>query len=143
MKYFTFFIAAIMLLMAFKISEIEKRDKVKTKVIYPKLRIWTSPTGGEEPEFNSPSFEWPSKKKAIYDIRLSTSKDFNVNLIEKERIPFAIFNPHKQLGEGTWYWQYKTNEGKWNPVDSFTISPTTPKFKTPIFCKFNICPSLL
>jgi len=131
MKYFSFFIASIMLLMAFKISEIEKREKVNIKVIYHKLRIWTSPSGGEEPEFNSPSFEWPSKKKAIYDIRLSTSKGFNVNLIEKERIPFAIFNPHKQLGEGTWYWQYKTNERKWNPVDSFTISPTTPKFKTP------------
>jgi len=131
MKYLIFIIVSLFVLMAFKVSEIEKEEKADPKVIYPKLRIWITPSGGEEPEFNSPSFEWPSKKKANYGIRISSSKDFNTNLIEKAGIPFAIFNPHKQLDEGMWYWQYKVNDGKWNPVDSFAISPATPKFKTP------------
>ena len=76
---------------------------------YPKIRIWTSPSKGEEPRFNSPSFQWPSTKKATYSVRLSSSKDFSSQLIEKSGIPFAMFNPHTQLANGKWYWQYKTN----------------------------------
>ena len=43
---------------------------------YPKIRIRTSPSTGEEPQFNSPSFQWPSKKNASYNIRISSSKNF-------------------------------------------------------------------
>lgn len=131
MKYLIYFIASFFTLMAFKTSENEKEEKVNAKVIYPKIRIWTSPSHGEEPEFNSPSFQWPSKKNATYSVRLSSSKDFSKIWIEKEGIPFAIFNPHKKLEEGKWYWQYKVNDGKWNAIDSFSILPTTPKFVTP------------
>ena len=79
---------------------------------YPKIRIWTSPSKGEEPRFNSPSFQWPSTKKATYSVRVSTSKDFGSNLIEKQGIPFAMFNPHIQLKQGKWYWQF-------NPLAQF------------------------
>ena len=104
---------------------------VNCAVIYPKFRTWTSPSGGEEPEFNSPSFEWPSGKKAKYDVRLSSSMNFSQNLIEKNEIPFAIFNPHKKLSEGTWYWQYRESGKDWNPIDSFKITSTTKEFTTP------------
>jgi hypothetical protein len=98
---------------------------------YPKFRIWTSPSKGEEPRFNSPSLQWPSTKKASYSVRVSSSKDFGSNLIEKQGIPFAMFNPHTQLKNGKWYWQFKTNDGAWNAIDSFVISPTTRNFLTP------------
>ena len=98
---------------------------------YPKIRIWASPSKGEEPRFNSPSLQWPSTKKATYSVRVSASKDFGSNLIEKQGIPFAIFNPHTQLKQGKWYWQFKTNDGAWNAIDSFVISPTTRSFPTP------------
>jgi hypothetical protein len=104
---------------------------VNCEVVYPKFRTWSSPSGGEEPEFNSPSFEWPSNKKAKYDVRLSTTKDFSENLIEKKEIPFAIFNPHKKLSEGTWYWQYRESDQDWNPVDSFQITSNTRVFIAP------------
>lgn len=131
MKYLIFFIGSIFILMAFNSSEIRKDEKEFPEVIYPKIRIWTSPSHGEEPAFNSPSFQWPSKKKASYSFRLSTSKDFNRDLIEKNEIQFAIFNPHKTLKTGKWYWQYKVNNGKWNPIDSFFITGSTLKFETP------------
>lgn len=99
--------------------------------IYPKIRIWTTPSMGEEPKFNSPSFQWPTKKKASYNIRISTSKDFTKEVIEKYNIPYAIFNPHKKLAPGTWYWQYGVNDAKWNPIDSFTIKSSTRIFETP------------
>lgn len=104
---------------------------VTSKMIYPKYRIWTTPSGGEEPAFNSPSFEWPTGRKAKYDVRLSSTIDFSENLIEKSEIPFAIFNPHQKLGEGIWYWQYRVSGKEWNPVDSFQITSATKEFVTP------------
>jgi hypothetical protein len=51
-------------------------SNLKDKEIYTVTRITTSPSKGETPKFNSPSFQWPSKKKATYSIRISTSKIF-------------------------------------------------------------------
>ena len=98
---------------------------------YPKFRIWTSPSRGEQPRFNSPSLQWPSIKKALYSVRLSSSNSFSKGVIEKYGLPYAIFNPHKQLANGKWYWQFKTNDGSWNAIDSFVITPSTRIFPTP------------
>lgn len=110
-------------------------DGVKTvtsSMIYPKYRVWTSPSNGEEPAFNSPSFEWPAaQKRTKYDIRLSSKSDFSENLIEKEEIPFAIFNPHQKLNRGIWYWQYRELGKEWNALDSFKITAATREFLTP------------
>ncbi|TNF42296.1 MAG: DUF4962 domain-containing protein [Bacteroidetes bacterium] len=127
----TFLIVALLMHTSSHIFGEEKGEKDFPEVIYPRYRVWTTPSAGEEPEFNSPSFEWPSKKRAKYSVRLSSSKDFSTDLIEKDEIPFAIFNPHKILDEGKWFWQYKTEGGKWNEIDSFLITSSTPKFATP------------
>jgi hypothetical protein len=131
----TILVAALLMLFSFQISANGKEEKAFPEVIYPIIRIWTSPSNGEEPAFNSPVFQWPSKKKASYSFRLSTSKYFNRDLIEKSKIQYAIFNPHKTLNAGKWYWQYKIDNGNWNPVDSFVITGTTPKLETPEFEK--------
>lgn len=112
-------------------QNVAELSKVSTTAIYPKIRIWTTPSMGEEPRFNSPSFQWPTKKKASYSIRISSSRNFAKEVIEKHGIPFAIFNPHKRLAPGIWYWQYSVNDEKWNPVDSFTIKSSTRIFETP------------
>jgi len=104
---------------------------VHSAVIYPKIRVWTSPANGEETALNPPSLQWPSKKKAKYSVRLSTSKEFNKNLIEKSGIPYAIFNPHRKLDEGIWYWQYKANSNEWSKVDSFRVGKSSRIFTTP------------
>lgn len=105
-------------------------NNLKGKEIYPTIRNTTSPSNGESPKFNSPSFQWPSKKNATYSIRISTSKKFDQALIEKNKITFALFNPHQQLTEGKWYWQYKINQENWNPIDSFDINASTRIFPT-------------
>lgn len=105
-------------------------SNLKEKEIYTVTRNTTSPSNGESPKFNSPSFQWPSKKNAIYSIRISTSKKFDEALIEKNKIGFALFNPHRQLTQGKWYWQYKINQENWNPIDSFVILTSTRIFPT-------------
>ena len=105
-------------------------NNLKGKEIYPTIRNTTSPSNGESPKFNSPSFQWPSKKNATYSIRISTSKKFDQALIEKNKIAFALFNPHQQLTQGKWYWQYKINQENWNPIDSFDINTSTRIFPT-------------
>ena len=106
--------------------------KVTSSMIYPKYRVWASPSGGEEPAFNSPSLEWPTgKKRTKYDIRLSSNIDFSQDLIEKKEIPFAIFNPHQKLNRGIWFWQYRESGKEWNAIDSFKITAATREFVTP------------
>lgn len=105
-------------------------SNLRQKEIYTVTRNTTSPSNGESPKFNSPSFQWPSKKNASYSIRISTSKKFDQALIEKANIAFAIFNPHQQLSQGKWYWQYKINQENWNPIDSFDINTSTRIFPT-------------
>ena len=105
-------------------------SNLKQKKIYTVTRNTPSPSNGESPKFNSPSFQWPSKKNATYRIRISTSKKFDHALIEKANIAFAIFNPHQQLSQGKWYWQYKINQENWNPIDSFDIDTSTRIFPT-------------
>ena len=110
-----------------KIAYKNSRDKE----IYPSIRNATSPSKGENPKFNSPSFQWPSKKKYTYSIRISNSKNFDASVIEKNNIEYAIFNPHQTLGVGKWYWQYKWNDGNWNALDSFDINSYTRIYPTP------------
>ena len=105
-------------------------NNLKDKEIYPTIRNTTSPSNGESTKFNSPSFQWPSKKNASYSVRISTTKNFDQALIEKNKIEFALFNPHQQLTIGKWYWQYKINQENWNPIDSFEINPSTRIFPT-------------
>ena len=103
---------------------------LREKEIYTVTRNTTSPSNGESPKFNSPSFQWPAKKNATYSIRISTAKNFDQSLIEKNKIAFALFNPHQQLTQGKWYWQYKINQENWNPIDSFDINTSTRIFPT-------------
>jgi hypothetical protein len=100
-------------------------------VIYPKYRVWTSPNAGETAESNPPSFQWPASKNVTYHVQLSPKSDFSGPLIEKEGIPFGMYNPHQKLTTGTWYWRYREGEGKWNNLDSFDISSSSEVFVTP------------
>jgi hypothetical protein len=101
------------------------------KVVHPKMRLWASPSGGIEAKYNPPSLLWPVQANACYSVRLSQSADFTGAVIQKDKIPFAIFNKHKQLDPGLWHWQYKTNNGAWSARQSFVITAQTPAFVTP------------
>ncbi len=100
-------------------------------VVYPKYRKWNSPACGEEPKFNSPSFEWPAEKGASYELQFSTEKDFSRNLFHISDIRFGIFNLHRVLSEGIYYWRVRPDDKLWGEIDSFKITANTPVFDTP------------
>ncbi|UBM58699.1 DUF4962 domain-containing protein [Marinilongibacter aquaticus] len=102
----------------------------EVSVIYPKNRIWAEPSGGEMAISNSPSLQWPTKKNVTYQVRLSNSSDFQENLIEKKGLIYGIFNPHRQMQVGTWYWQYKPENGEWSGLNHFRISERSYDFQS-------------
>ena len=104
--------------------------EVKAKVIYPKSREWASPSGGMEAKFNPPSMVWPVVKDSKYSVRLSQDPHFKEGVLLRENIPYAMFNAHKKLAEGTWYWQVKDNIG-WSTTKTFAIGKKTKNFLTP------------
>ncbi|MCO5235969.1 MAG: DUF4962 domain-containing protein [Chitinophagaceae bacterium] len=83
---------------------------------------------GQEVAFNAPVLRWPvQKRKSVkYDVRVSDNISFSsgTNLGE-EGIAWAMYNPHRSLKPGKWYWQYRVSGGKWSDTFSFTVTPSS------------------
>lgn len=115
--------------------------RVDAKVIHPKSREWMSPDGGISARFNPPSLLWPVAKTADYSVRLSHQKDFSGVVIHQEGLAYAMFNPHQKLGQGTWYWQYRSDLDPWSATAAFTIDENTVDFVTPdVFSFLSMIP---
>lgn len=112
-------------------THINAEIKVNAKVIYPKSRVWMSPAGGITTQFNPPSLLWPIVKNADYTIRLSQNGDFTSDVIIKEGLPFAMFNPHQKLANGLWYWQVKSGDENWSEMAEFMMEDNATEFVTP------------
>tara|TARA_S200000501_G_scaffold342976_1_gene353530 strand:- start:718 stop:3306 length:2589 start_codon:yes stop_codon:yes gene_type:complete len=102
-------------------------------MVYPKYRRWMSPDNGDTTRFKSPSFQWPSRKKEIFELRIAKNKAFTKELIEIKNIPFSMYNVHKRLSNGTWYWKYKSQNSAWSEIATFNISDTSIDFVPPPF----------
>ena len=131
-------------------SDINRQEKygVDPFVINPVFRINPKPANNAEIKINPPFFLIPLvnerksfkdgipeiKDPTFYSFRLSQDENFRSNksitLIDS---PWAIFNPHKKLENGTWYWQYKSNKSEWSETLKFQVSENMPVFETPTF----------
>ena len=82
----------------------------------------------------------PSMKQSDYlQFNLSQDKNFKGdNDILSKPVPWCMFNPHKILDTGLWYWRFRSvsktgEEMPWSKTYSFTIEESTPRFATPSF----------
>jgi len=117
-------------------------------VLNPIFRINPKPLDGDTVKTNPPVFLVPliEEKKyftggvpsvdnpTLYSFLLSRHHDFpELETIHAREREWAIFNPHKKLKSGTWFWKYRTNKTEWSPVFSFTITNSTRSAETPSF----------
>ena len=82
------------------------------------------------------------KQSDFLQFNLSKSKDFtDESTILSKPSPWCMFNPHKILENGTWYWRVRSvnkagKEFPWSKTYSFTVSDDVPQFVTPPFSVF-------
>ena len=110
---------------------------IDLKAIHPDMRDRAEPAGGKRVETNPPSFLWPiSTGKVRYAIRLSQNARFPKRLtITADDLQWAIFNPHRKLAGGSWYWQYGVSRSgrsmKWSKTFQFEVSRSARSLVTP------------
>ncbi|MBO9153476.1 DUF4962 domain-containing protein [Chitinophaga sp. GCM10012297] len=91
--------------------------------LHPRYRQWPSPAADVLITDVPPALSWPViGKNARYDVRLSKNEQFPLSqTIHAENIPWTIFNPHRALASGRWYWQYRVHNGEWSSVNTFRM----------------------
>jgi len=111
--------------------------KLSKAAIYALERESPSPSGGQEVAVNPPPLLWPrtAGKGVDYSVRLSQDPTFpEGKTITSTDQPWAMFNPHKKLASGTWYWEYAVSGSgapAWYKRNAFVITDTTPVFESP------------
>nr|MBI1232235.1 DUF4962 domain-containing protein [Cytophagales bacterium] len=109
-------------------------------VVYPRYLDYPIPSTGMEVRTNPPIIRWPlSKGKDIrYDVRLSPEPDFTdpAKLVQETNLPWALFNPHRKLESGTWYWQVRQSGEQWSAVRHFTVDETAVEIVSPTADQF-------
>jgi hypothetical protein len=108
------------------------------RVIHPRFREYPKPSGGILAKTNPPIMLNPLSRNAsgdvpvTYSYRLSRDQHFpEVGTISQNELRYAIFNIHEKLDNGTWYWQYGSDDREWSDVHTFRISEEVPVFETP------------
>lgn len=73
----------------------------------------------------------------LLQFQMSMARDFSDSTtVTSKPVAWNIFNPHKELAEGTWYWRYRSvsqdgDKFPWSPTYSFTMTADIPVFVTP------------
>lgn len=74
---------------------------------------------------------------------LSDNPDFNgTNTIKSKVVEWCMFNPHRQLKTGIWYWRFMNTDkdgnaqSEWSHTYKFEVKENTPVFTTPPFSTF-------
>ena len=104
------------------------------RAVYTRFLGVTVPANGTAVVFNPPILRWPYQKgkQVKYDIQLSRDSAFPVtSTIDASGLNGAIFNPHKTLEPGKWFWKYRLSGKPWSPAQYFTVSSNTLPMASP------------
>ncbi|CAL1518700.1 DUF4962 domain-containing protein [Chitinophaga sp. MM2321] len=103
--------------------------------LHPRYRMWPTPAENAVVPGNAAVLLWPAvrTKGMTYDIRLSQDPGFNpAKTIQAQNIPWTIYNPHRVLNTGAWYWQYRSHNGSWSAVARFQVDSNTTATASPL-----------
>jgi len=85
-------------------------NQVLLKAVHPRYLEIPIPSGGIEVQTNPPILRWPKDKgqHISYEIRLSQDSLFQDSTATiSAKSVMAIYNPHRKLNAGKWYWQFR------------------------------------
>lgn len=127
-------------------GEIQEAPEVSNPSEYhEKYRTVAYPRSGNEIYINPcPMLVPESMKTAEYlQFELSTSADFAPEAtIQSEPTPWHMYNPHRRLDAGKWYWRVRNVDaagaaGDWSETFDFEITGSEPEFVTPEYKVFE------
>lgn len=107
---------------------------------YTQFLTRIEPAEGAIAPVNTPVLRWPYQKgkQVRYAIRLSADASFPAGTTETVTgLTGAVYNPHRLLNPGTWYWSYQVLDksgkitGKWSDTHSFRITGTSIRIVSP------------
>lgn len=110
-----------------------------------KIRTQPYPKADNELFLNPAPFIVPQAMKTgeMLQFSLSASPEFDTtDTFISEPQAWCMYNLHRQLPVGTWYWRFRslaadgTPAGKWSDAYSFEVKEETPVFITPEFGAF-------
>ncbi|MDL2214711.1 DUF4962 domain-containing protein [Dysgonomonas sp. OttesenSCG-928-M03] len=136
------FMFAIVLVITTKAQNSNIEKDIDKRAIHPRYREWATPANGKEVSTNPTALLWPAAegKNVVYKVRLSQDKNFPVHkTVVSKDLEWAMFNNHKKMDIGRWYWQYgvvKGNNVEWSDIYDFVIKENTPVFETPTIDEF-------
>ena len=112
---------------------------------HDKIREQPYPKADNELYLNPAPLIVPQAMKTGVKLQFSLSRSQNFDTPEtliSEPVEWCMFNPHKQLANGTWYWRFRNitadgTEETWSESYTFEVKETTPVFVTPPFDTFQ------
>ena len=112
---------------------------------HDKIREQPYPKADNELYLNPAPLIVPQAMKTGVKLQFSLSRSQNFDTPEtliSEPVEWCMFNPHKQLANGTWYWRFRNitadgTEETWSESYTFEVKETPPVFVTPPFDTFQ------
>lgn len=136
--------AAIVLITAVCSAPQAFAQKTTLERVHENTRETPYPQAWHRPYINPVPLLVPKTMKTSENMQfqLSMDKDFkDKTTITSEPEPRCMFNAHRILEKGTWYWRVRPVDkdgkaGEWSQVYDFSITGDEPEFVTPSFEEF-------
>ncbi|MGN0035893.1 MAG: DUF4962 domain-containing protein [Bacteroidaceae bacterium] len=102
-----------------------------------KIRQLPYPRSTHEVYLNPVPFIVPQALKtgSLLAFELSQDSTFQTGVTSKTDVPSCLFNPHRRLEAGRWFWRYRSynsgETGTWSKPYAFEMKDETPVFVTP------------
>lgn len=113
-------------------------EPIRMRTVHDRYLSFPVPSVGIEAQFNPPVLRWPVHQEAStsYDVRLSQDSLFGDRTIEVSAVTSAMYNPHRALSPGDWYWQYRITGAEWSAVQHFRLTDQAIKLVSPPASEF-------
>lgn len=119
-------------------------QKTRLERVHENVRTIPYPQGENTLYLNPSPLVVPveMRKAEFLQFQLSQDKLFSKEkTLQSKPLPWCMFNPHRILESGTWYWRFRSMDKtqkatEWSDTYHFTVTDDIPRFVTPAFDVF-------